>query len=405
VGEIRLFLAFVVAIDHLMLVRPLDISPLIKLGVRAEFAVMFFYMISGFLISLVLSRKYDASAGGTLRFYQSRLVRIFSLYWPLLLLGFFFDPSRRDWFLSHSLPDQLANIALIGADWRLAFASYPHLHPFLSIGQAWSLGAELTFYLMAPFLLRSWKATAALLVISAGFRAIFIHTVGWDHIWMYFFFPSTVLFFLLGHLARTSADRWSRLKQPAFGCASLGACILVLAVAPAAFDSLRFWLAALAFAAALPGVFACTANSRVSGVLANLSYPVYLLHLFAVAGVRDLAGLAPALFDAVSSYAILVAYLAVLTVAAWVAHRLIEQPVATAMHWAIRSAPAGRLLLAKVLNVVPRPPAAQRAACTVPGVGWYPAESRNPDRPILKKWISVGNSIGKSPSGPNAWRS
>ena len=63
-GAIRLFLAFVVVIDHVreLVLRPLglDTGDYIKIGMNAGHAVMFFYVISGFLISYVLQDKYPA---------------------------------------------------------------------------------------------------------------------------------------------------------------------------------------------------------------------------------------------------------------------------------------------------------------------------------------------------------
>ena len=86
-GAIRLFLAFVVAADHLrvLILRPsgIDLIEYAKLGFNAGYAVLFFYVISGFLISFVLAEKYANDRAGTLRFYESRFVRIFALYWPV----------------------------------------------------------------------------------------------------------------------------------------------------------------------------------------------------------------------------------------------------------------------------------------------------------------------------------
>jgi peptidoglycan/LPS O-acetylase OafA/YrhL len=86
-GVLRLFLALVVALSHLQnqYLQPghgIDVDWHWFLGVNAGFAVMWFYMISGFLMSTVLSDKYPSSLSGTLSFYTARGVRIFSLYWP-----------------------------------------------------------------------------------------------------------------------------------------------------------------------------------------------------------------------------------------------------------------------------------------------------------------------------------
>src|ERR1700732_4677997 len=67
----------------------------------------------------------------------------------------------------------------------------------------------MTFYLLAPWLLRSDRLALAALVGSMAVRIVVFFVVGphaltWITyiIWSYFFLPSTFMFFMLGHLAR-----------------------------------------------------------------------------------------------------------------------------------------------------------------------------------------------------------
>src|SRR5262245_65499244 len=54
---------------------------------NGRMAVQCFYMISGFLISLVLSHKYDPStADGRRLFYSNRALRIFVPYWSFCVM-------------------------------------------------------------------------------------------------------------------------------------------------------------------------------------------------------------------------------------------------------------------------------------------------------------------------------
>jgi peptidoglycan/LPS O-acetylase OafA/YrhL len=84
---------------------------------------MFFYVVSGFLITYTLTRNYDPDLRGTFKFYKNRFIRIFSLYWPLVVLTFLVFGWACDRFLSASLPDKLTGILLLGIDWRVAFAN------------------------------------------------------------------------------------------------------------------------------------------------------------------------------------------------------------------------------------------------------------------------------------------
>ena len=54
---------------------------------NGRMAVQCFYMISGFLISLVLSHKYDPNtADGRRLFYSNRALRIFVPYWSFCVM-------------------------------------------------------------------------------------------------------------------------------------------------------------------------------------------------------------------------------------------------------------------------------------------------------------------------------
>ena len=86
---------------------------------NAGYAVMFFYMISGFLITYTLTRNYDRSLAGTLKFYRKRFVRIFSLYWPLVLVAFLVVDLAWPGFVGARPLDKAISLFLFGMDWRI----------------------------------------------------------------------------------------------------------------------------------------------------------------------------------------------------------------------------------------------------------------------------------------------
>jgi peptidoglycan/LPS O-acetylase OafA/YrhL len=114
------------------------------------------------------------------------------------------------------------------------------------------------------------------------------------------------------------------------------------------YDSVRFWGSVLFFAVALPGLFEATKSMRWLNLAGDLSYPIYLVHTAA------LILFAPTLLDfalplsllppAKAGYVSIAAFLAVTTLSALVVHRIIEVPVALAMHRLARR-PALRPLL------------------------------------------------------------
>jgi peptidoglycan/LPS O-acetylase OafA/YrhL len=340
-GLVRLFLALVVAVDHwrtfYLTPRSIDIDDHFKLGFNAGFAVMFFYVISGFLITYTLTRNYRPDAPGIAAFYSNRFIRIFSLYWPLVILAFLLVPHAWELFATAGIADKFTNVFLLGIDWRIAFVDYPAPHNLAAVnglGQAWTLGAELLFYLMAPLLMRSWKIGFGLLCLSLIVRMSLVLS-GAAELWWYLFFPSTLCFFMFGHLVCLAALKWPVLNKPVLGLSLLAASAwqMTYGGSYAGFDKWRFWSSLLLFVVALPGLFEATKGVRWLNAFGELSYPVYLVHyiVLIVAG----AFLAD-IFLPLGPYTSMVLWAGVATLCALVVHRAVEVPMARVMKAAVR---------------------------------------------------------------------
>ena len=347
-GLVRLFLALVVAIDHWRVImlhdKSIPFDDVVKLGFNAGYAVMFFYVISGFLITYTLTRNYKRDLSGFTAFYSNRFIRIFSLYWPVVILAFIVVGSAWPQFVAASLPDKFTAIFLIGLDWNVAFGSYPTPYWGGAIGglnQAWTLGAELLFYLLAPLFMRSWKIGATVLIASFALRAFFVFRYGTDvqDVWTYAFVGTTFGFFMLGHLACL----FSRyLANPVLGVALTIPSVrcMVYGGSYASFDTPRFWVSVLLFSVAVPGLFEATKNIRWMNALGDLSYPVYLVHTLVLIlvgpwllnsalsiGSLDLLG---------RGYLSAATFSAATVVAAALVHRFLEVPTAWAMKTAVQ---------------------------------------------------------------------
>lgn len=342
-GLMRLFLAMVVAADHWFLImlqpKAIVVHDQYKLGFNAGYAVMFFYVISGFLITYTLTRNYKPEPRGVAAFYRNRFIRIYSLYWPMVVLTFLVVGGAWAQFLAADAWDQLTGVFLIGMDWRLSFASYPRAHwdaGIVGLKQAWTLGAELVFYLLAPLLMRYWKIAVILLVASFGLRAYFVAAYGTDiqEIWTYYFIGTTFGFFMLGHLVCRFG---LLLAEPLIGWALLGCSFAVMfwSSSYGSYDTLRFWGSVLFFTLALPGLFEATKDIGWMNLLGDLSYPLYLVHTT----VLILVG--PWLLGQVLTqdemggyrgyYPSIGLFVAVATVAALAVHKLLEEPIARAL--------------------------------------------------------------------------
>lgn len=130
--------------------------------------VVFFFVLSGFLITfLLLKEKENSGTISVVKFYSRRVLRIWPLYFLLMIIGFFvlplfpafnhvyFTPFFKENFWSNFLLYLfiLPNLALA------MFKPVPH------IGQLWSIGVEEQFYLMWPWLVKHSKNLLRILVI------------------------------------------------------------------------------------------------------------------------------------------------------------------------------------------------------------------------------------------------
>jgi peptidoglycan/LPS O-acetylase OafA/YrhL len=283
VGALRLFLAYGVFLDHdchQLANYGLACDPRWAFNILGGRSVYFFYIVSGFLISYVLEGKYSRARSGTYDFYKSRFLRIYPLWWVVVAVCAYLAAAA--WPTN---PFQvLGAIVLFGSDWSAFMRALGYLNvvlfpPLSEIG--WTLGAELAFYLLAPWLLRSNRIALIVFAGSSATRIVAYYAVG-PHAetyvaWSYAFLPATFMFFLLGHFARCvpwvdAAGLWPS------GALLVAVLVLSYYGDPVTDDGRISYSAAVMFAVALPGIFAATKNNRIYNWLGDLTYPLYLFH-------------------------------------------------------------------------------------------------------------------------------
>jgi peptidoglycan/LPS O-acetylase OafA/YrhL len=271
-------------------------------------------MISGFFIAMILDQKYNKK-GALKLFYSNRFLRIFSIYWVFLAIAFclgllahftthhgtlelWLQNWRRigaPWLIFLAL----SNIFLFGQDWTLFMKatahglqwttnfqeSTPWITSLLFVPPAWSLGLELTFYSVAPFVTRlRWWLIGIIIVASCLLRFVFhLHVLDRDP-WSYRFFPFEIAIFLSGTL---SYRIYKNIKREVLGTPSkIVACaIFPLLLAFPLYDHSNgmffscgriFLYIYLIFA--LPILFSLTSRIKLDRALGELSYPLYLCH-------------------------------------------------------------------------------------------------------------------------------
>jgi peptidoglycan/LPS O-acetylase OafA/YrhL len=300
-GTFRFLLALAVVVSHfggLWGHRPMN----------GLMAVQCFYMVSGFLISLVLSGKYDASVPAGLRlFYTNRALRIFVPYWTFCLLIFFVEavlsvaprPELIEQWPEMSFITRayllFTNIFVIGHEWTM-WLSYEHgslipvwssdglpTHPsvFYVIPQAWSMSLELTFYALAPFLVkRHWLILVVYIVATYMARQLLM-TYGFTGSgFVYRFFPLELGLFLAGVLAHrvfVFVDARARVSlAPAIAVTVALISMMFIMRYWDLWESHRFYALVVI---ALPSLFLVSRHFAFDRWLGELSYPIYLCHL------------------------------------------------------------------------------------------------------------------------------
>jgi len=137
------------------------LETLSRIFLRGDDAVMLFFVLSGFLITYLLLAEHRRTGTIAVRkFYVRRILRIWPLYYLLVVLGFLVLPLCVGWkhypFNYHEssfIPRLICYLLLIP---NVAYTLWPGATAFgaIPIAHLWSIGVEEQFYLLWPALLK-----------------------------------------------------------------------------------------------------------------------------------------------------------------------------------------------------------------------------------------------------------
>jgi peptidoglycan/LPS O-acetylase OafA/YrhL len=337
-GALRLFLAVSVLVGHS--------GPLFGLHLLPGYeAVRIFFMVSGFYMALVLAERYRGKPG---LFYSNRALRLYPAYWLALALTLAvaayagsLPAFPTDW--RSAIPILVPNLTLFGADalwlfhrgaegWAFTMGMAPPASDpaavkggaYLVVQQAWSLGAEVLFYAMAPALAQLRARYLIALALAAG--ALMVAVELWRAWATYFLFPANLGFFLAGMLA------FRAYQLPIFKLAdrrigrwvALGVLALLAGREFVPFFRNYQWLHFPIALFGLPFIFSQSQRLKWDRLTGELSYPVYLFHVAIIEALGHAFGRATTL--AALAVTLLLSASVVLWVdeplARWRAHRV-----------------------------------------------------------------------------------
>lgn len=312
-GYIRTLLAIIVIIGH---TEPLFGS--VFLG--GKISVQAFYIISGFYMSLILCEKYVGVNNSYKLFITNRLIRLYPVYWAVLILiltasllvaaitgGNHFGPlnvfkENYDILSPLSLIILvISNLFIFFQDTLLFFEIDPATGSFFFqqkfninalnglkfslVPQAWTVALELLFYLIAPFIVRRKTHIIILLFMLFVILKSFLHYgLGLNYApWNFRFFPSELIFFLMGIISYKIYTNYQwLLSKPNFN-KLVFACIIAASLV---YDKVTFdyksQLFFTLFFLSIPFIFKMSGKSKLDRYIGELSYPLYIVHIFVI---------------------------------------------------------------------------------------------------------------------------
>jgi peptidoglycan/LPS O-acetylase OafA/YrhL len=253
-----------------------------------RFSVFAFYVISGYLMCLVLDRRYGFTWPGVRDYAVNRFLRIFPSYWAacalsVALLLWFGNPRFGVLWYPWSLPST-------PVDWisNLSIAGLPSGHADRLVAPAWALRVELFYYMALAAGLARGPVVAVLWALAAAAWHVHLGIAGAGPDARYYPIAAAALPFSLGACAYHARGPLARrVRRPATwasvaALAWLGNAVIAGAL-HAGGTALPFYVscavsALLVALLSLP-IAAAARVRRLDARLGDLSYPVYLVHM------------------------------------------------------------------------------------------------------------------------------
>jgi peptidoglycan/LPS O-acetylase OafA/YrhL len=319
-GTFRFVLALAVAASHLALQDFIG-----------HYAVFGFYLLSGYLMTLVTNRTYGFGYQGFTHYAVNRVLRIYPGYFVALVLSVIAillvaEPNTTRFNIALRLPDEalgvLSNLTLVGLS---------HITPARLVPPAWALAVEFAFYILIGLGFgRSIRAAAIWFALSC-IATVLLLVAGAPFGERYFPIYAASLPFSLGALIFQLKES-GKLRLNRSLAAVLATLIPILTVWNLFSASngryqqtANFYLSLLLLATTVFLLSDIRLRNRflldLDTLLGGLSYPIYLLHWQCGAIVGTAFGFDP------NSAQLFLATLPLLLALSWTVRRYVEIPI------------------------------------------------------------------------------
>lgn len=339
-GVIRFLLAWAVVVAHF------TYFPTFRL-IGGELAVEAFFIISGFYISLIFNNQYST----TKNFLINRFLRLYPAYAVIAAINLtvnLFNPGELEniFNLPLALSSYLifTNATMMFQDLAMFLGvqnghlhfvsnflnSAPVVFRYLLIPQAWTLGVEISFYLLTPLLfLRHKKYIYIIFILSIIVRIYLLNHGKADDPWNYRFFPSELALFMLGAISHEIYTKIDFYRNSALAL-EIGKAMLALVVSVVIFFpsisaqyELKKGVFYLLLAIGIPFIFNLCKDNKFDRFIGELSYPVYLLWTIRISPVDAIIQY----FQISSESAKGLIFYGFILISAIIIHLAIEKPV------------------------------------------------------------------------------
>lgn len=285
-GIVRLFLALSVVSSHMESYPPISMA-------NGVFAVKLFFIISGFYMAMVY-RNYSSN----IKFWCSRYLRLYPTYFICVIcaLMLYYGSYLKDiqllpvaaqillgvtqlsllfqdilLWLSIDMNHEIGFVPIYRA-WEDSIYQYALLFP------AWSLGSELMFYLVTPFIMRVSRLYVVL--VCATLLKLCTYYYFGENDGMHFYFPITIGYFALGALIYYNR---ARLEYAAPYNYCIFSFVLLMIIFYQYIESYFLHdILLLILGLTIPAIFAITKDKQWDQYLGSLAYPVYCSHALVI---------------------------------------------------------------------------------------------------------------------------
>lgn len=283
-GLLRFLLALTVALFH---TNPAYVNNITS----TDIAVHSFFIISGFYMAFIYRETYMHKVSSYKLFITNRLLRIYPLYWTILLLIVFVALTKLvlQWGSDENVLVRLFALPMYDRIWRIIqnvffvitpdYWIQPFKNPDFVIGpQVWSLQVEVPFYLLVPFILRNHPRkilTTLTIILIVIYGLIFPLHILSEQSLLYLFLSNIVYFSagIVSYLLYTKS-KLSKTQQIFSFLFALSFMILIPTM-----QSISF-LYYLCLTLCIPVIFELTKANTIDRFIGSLSYPLFISHIF-----------------------------------------------------------------------------------------------------------------------------